>query len=121
MTISRDQIRPVALPREIVAAPAVGGDVIVQGLDLPGLLEYRALVRQVGKPADGEDAGAAAERAAAATVPWLLARCVLADDGLPVYTAEQWAAFAVAHMAEAGTLFAAASRLSGQGDDEKKA
>lgn len=114
MPIARDQIPAQALPREEVALPSLGGTVWVQGMDVRQLLAFTAARRRAQAQRDGETEDDAAERAGGELVPLLLATCVLADDGLPVYTAAQWAAWMVRNGGEAAPLWQAALRLSGQ-------
>ncbi len=118
--ISRETIAPVVLPQEEVPAPAIGGDVLVQGMDLPRLQRFAAARRRALEPKPGESEAEAQERAGSELLPMALEMCVLAADGLPVYSAAQWASFAARHAEEAMALFGAVMRLSGQ-DDEKKA
>lgn len=114
MAISRSQVRRPVLPREEVPAPAIGGDVIVQGMDLPQMATFMAAQRQAAKPRDGEDEQAASARAAAELMPLLLHMTVLADDGQPVYSLAEWGVHAAAHADEAATLWRKAMQLSGQ-------
>ena len=50
----------------------------------------------------------------------LLALSVVLDDGLPVYSPAQWAAFGAKHAEDATALFQAAARLSGQDAETEK-
>lgn len=118
--VSRAQLPPVALPEEVVPCAALGGDVIVRGLDLPQLMQWSAEKRRLSVPRDGETEAEAQERAGARLVPLLLSMAVLLDDGLPAYTAAQWAAFGVRHPETVVALFQAATRLSGQDAEAEK-
>jgi hypothetical protein len=122
MPITRNAIPPLALPQEIVAVPALGGEVIVRGMSLPQLMQYSAARRRMAEPLPGETEGDVSERLGGCLVPLALALCVLAEDELPVYTEAQWSYWVANHASEAVQLVAVAMRLSGQlGDQEKKA
>lgn len=112
--VSRAAIAPVDLPSEVVDVPAIGGAVLVRGMNMPQLLAFSARKRGAMAPLEGETEQAAAERAGAELLPELLAVCVLAGDGLPVYTAAQWAAFGSRHPQVAVQLWERAVALSGQ-------
>jgi hypothetical protein len=118
--IARDQVRPVALPTEAVDVPEIGGQVLVRGMDMPQMLAFTAARRAATAQRDGESAGDAAERSSGELVPLLLSMCVLAADGLPVYSLAEWRAFAVQHTGPTLALWEAAVRLSGQGGDAEK-
>lgn len=112
-TITRDAIAPVALPTEPVDVAAIGGVVLVRGMSLPQLLAFRAAGRRASEPLPGETPETAAERASGELVPMLLATCVVLDDGQPVYSAEQWAAFGTRHPGDTLDLWQRAIALSG--------
>ena len=121
MAIARDAIPAMALPEEVVAVAALGGDVIVRGMDLPQMLRYKSAARAAAQPQPGEGEHDTAERIGGALVPLALSMCVLADDRLPVYTEGQWAYWCRDHMAAAVELAGVVLRMSGQaGDQEKK-
>jgi len=71
--ISRDKIGHPALRRRTVEAPELGGDVVVRGLTLTERLTLSA--------EESHRLGAIAQS---------LAWCVLADDGQPVFSREEW-------------------------------
>lgn len=119
-TITRDQLAPVALPTEALDVPAIGGQVIVRGMNLPQLLAFTAARRVASTPADGKTDAQAADRASGTLVPLLLHTCVVLDDGLPVYSQAEWAAFAVRHPQPTLALWQAAIRLSGQDIEAEK-
>lgn len=98
MTISRDQI-PAAgtLPVETMTVAELG-EVIVRGKGL----------------SDGVAITWATRNDPAAIISATLARCVLADDGLPVYAAEGWDVYGHRHGDECARLFEAVRRLSGE-------
>ena len=121
-TINRREVAAVALPQEAVDVPAIGGTVLVRGMSMPQLLAFSAARRRALEPVEGETPDQAAERASGELVPLLLAATVVLDDGLPVYTAAQWAAFGSVHPAATLDLWRVAVRLSGQDQAaEKKA
>lgn len=117
--ISREAIVQVALPEEETPLPEVGGSVLVQGMDLPRLQRFAAARRRALEPKAGETEADAQERAGTELLPLALELCVLAGDGLPVYSYAQWASFAARHPEQAMALFSQAMRLSGQGDEKK--
>jgi hypothetical protein len=119
-TVTRKALPHVELPTEEVEVAPLGGSVIVRGLSMPQMLQWSAERRRLLTPLDGESEEAAKERAGAYLVPLLLSMCVVLDDGLPVYTSAQWAAWGVSNPGEVMTLFQAAVRLSGQDADEEK-
>lgn len=122
MPITRNAIPPLLLPQEIVAVPALGGEVIVRGMSLPQLMQYSAARRRMAEALPGETPDDVAERLGGSLVPLALALCVLAEDELPVYTEAQWGYWVSSHASEAVQLVGVALRLSGQlGDQEKKA
>lgn len=112
--ISRAAIAPVELPTETVDVPAIGGAVLVRGMNMPQLMAFSAKKRGALQPLPGETEQQAAERAGAELLPELLALCVVAGDGLPVYTPQQWAAFGSRHPQVALQLWQCAVALSGQ-------
>lgn len=121
-TIARDQVLAVHLPEQAVDVPEIGGTVLVRGMSMPQLLAFTAARRRALQPQDGETPDQAAERASGELVPMLLATTVVLDDGLPVYTAAQWAAFGSQHPQATLALWKVAVQLSGQDPDaEKKA
>jgi hypothetical protein len=119
--IERDAIPAVPPPEQTVPVSALNGEVLVRGMSLPHLMQYNALRRRQPPRAEYETESEATERIAAGTVPLLLHLCVLAADGLPVYTQAQWEAWAPRHMGAAIELANTAMALSGQGADEKNA
>lgn len=117
--LSREAIVPVALPQEEVPLPEAGGNVLVQGMDLPRLQRFAAARRRALELHGAETPEEAQERAGTELLPLALELCVLAGDGQPVYSYAQWASFAVRHPEQAMGLFSTAMRLSGQGDEKK--
>lgn len=118
--VAREQIAPCELPEEVVSVPAVGGDVLVRGMDMPSLVRFRARQRAIGAKKKGESQEDADERTGGELLPVLLEMCVLADDRQPVYSAAQWGVFATAHMDETMQLWEVAMRLSGLEKDPGK-
>lgn len=117
--LTRATLPPAALPTEEVDCPALGGSLIVRGLDMPGMLHWSAERRRLAEPQAGEDEEAARHRAGAQLIPLLLSLAVHLEDG-PAYTAAQWAAIGARHPEDAMRLFQAALRLSGQDPDAEK-
>jgi hypothetical protein len=122
MAIDRASVRAVALPTETATIEAIGGEVIVRGMDMTQQLRFSATRRRLTAPMDGEDSDSAAERAGGELLPLALEMCVVLDDGTSVYTKAQWAVFGGQHPGDALELFNTAMRLSGQDSRaEKKA
>lgn len=118
--VARDQIAACELPQEEVDCPAIGGVVLVRGMDMPQLMRFRAAQRRASTPQAGESEEDAMQRAGGEVLPLLLESCVLAADGLPVYTAAQWGIFAVRNLQATMDLSTVALRLSGQEPDAGK-
>lgn len=109
MAIKREAIKAPVLPKEAVPVPALGGEVIVRGMLLSERLAIIGAARQEGDAVTFDH------------VARVLAMCVLADDGKPVFTAEQWEQFGATHMVEALELFSKCQALSGlDGEASKK-
>lgn len=119
-TLQRAALPAVELPVEEVTVAGLPGSVLVRGLDMPQLLAFGAARRRISEPREGETPEQAADRAGGELVPLLLSMCVVLDDGLPVYSAAQWAAFGARHADSAITLFNAAVRLGGQDVEAEK-
>ena len=102
MILKRADIADPMPPEEAVAVGSLGGELIVKGLLLSERLQM-AIDETLSGP------GRCAE---------ILARCVLADDRKPLFTAQQWEAFGARHYDEALELFAVAHRLSGLGEQK---
>lgn len=92
----------------------------MQGMGMPELLRFFAAQRRLSQPQGTETAEQASERANSELVPIALSMCVLADDGLPLYTDAQWRAWGARNTPAALGLFAVAMRLSGQNRAEEK-
>ncbi len=120
MVIARDSIRPQALPSEEHDVPELGGSVVVRGMDMAQMLAFTAMRRRLTTPRDDETGTQAAERASGELLAQMLHSCVLADDGLPVYSAAQWAAFGATHPDRVVALWDVATRLSGQQPAQEK-
>ena len=99
MAINRNDLVKPELPREIVAVPALGGEVIVRGLLLGERLGLFADLREDGK--------------SYTHISKLLAATVVCDDGQPLMREAEWEAFGGQHFTEALDLFAVARRMSG--------
>lgn len=114
MTISRGQIKAVALPEERVAVEAIGGEVLIRGFDIAKMLRFQAIRR-------GEEGQSEQDRQAT-VITNALHMGVLLDDGLPVYSVAEWSVFAARHVEVSLDLFGRVMRLSGADlDAEKKA
>lgn len=109
MTIERSQVKAPVLPKKAVDVPAIGGEVIVRGL----LLSDRIALWDLSKARAGETDDQANARAEGYMVVEILARAVVLDDGLPLWTSAQWNEFASTHSDEALRLSGIAQRLSG--------
>lgn len=97
MLVKRADVQAPTLPEEVVPVPELGGDVVVRGLGLAARLglqqDFKASTRF-------------------GHMTPLLAACVLADDGLPLYTATEWEAWGAINSASAIKLWDIAWRLS---------
>lgn len=103
--ISRDAVKPPALPRETVPVPELGGDVVIQG--------PRASARISMQSATTE--GVDSMRPAA-----LLASSVVDKDGQALFTADQWDEWGGTHYAAFLNLVGAAMRLWGFDREENR-
>lgn len=104
MAIKRSDIKPPVLPKEAVRVEALGGEVVVRGMLLR---ERLAIMSEARKQPDGS--------VDFSNICQVLALCVLADDGKPVYASAQlWEEFGATHMEEAIELFTKCQALSGQ-------
>ena len=120
--VARSAAPVVELPREAVTVEALGGDVVVRGMDMPEFMRFAAAQRRLQTPLPGETDEQCKERAIAEAVPFALSMVVLADDNLPLYTEPQWRAWGAKNIGSVLELFSVAMRLSGgKADDEKKA
>jgi len=104
MALNRSDLTLPAAPRETVAVPALGGDVIVRGMLLNERLELFSGLRN--------------ETAGYGHIARLLAPVVIGEDGKPLLTVEEWEAFGGANFAEVLDLFNVARRLSGLDSEE---
>lgn len=120
MLISRESIRPQALPTEEHEVPELGGAVQVRGMDMAQMLAFTSARRRLAAPRGDETPAQANERASGELLAMLLGPCVLAADGLPVYSPAEWSAFGVRHPDRVLALWEVALRLSGQNPDEEK-
>lgn len=103
--LERKQIKPApAMDSQVVPAPELGGDVMVRGMTLSQRLSLNSST-EVTK-----------------NIPRALSYCVLAEDGLPVYTEAEWETVGSGNMALCIRLFNLASQLSAltESDVEKK-
>ena len=95
------------LDTEEVSVPALGGDVMVRGMDLVERLRIEQRVRDLNAtPGQVNDSFLE-------LVPGVLELCVLDAKRRPVKTAGRWRAWGGKHRTEAVQLFNVAWRLSG--------
>jgi hypothetical protein len=112
--IERNQVKAPSLPRETVAVPAMGGDVIVRGLLLSERLELSGFHARLVKPLDGESEEQARSRAGGHLVSFTLARAVELADGKPLFSQAEWDTFGAEHGEAVLGLFQRANLLGGQ-------
>lgn len=111
--LSRAQVKAPTMPKETVACPALGGDVVVVGLVLSQHIALHGLHRSLARPQPGETPEAAASRANGRLLAETLARCVRLADGEPLYTADEWETWGAQNMGPAMDLFDVCERLNG--------
>ena len=104
MALNRSDIATPSVPRETVAVPSLGGEVIVRGMLLSERLALFSGLRN--------------ETAGYGHIARLLAPVVIGEDGKPLLTAEEWEAFGGTNFAEVLDLFTVARRLSGLDTEE---
>jgi hypothetical protein len=109
MAISRESIPAVVVPETEVPCAPLGGDVVVRPMDLVELLLFNEKRNEVKALLDGETEAQADARRMNVILPWVLARCVLADDRQPVYSEQEWRIWCAKHLPEGYELFAAAT------------
>lgn len=114
--LSRSQVKTPTLPKETVACPALGGDVVVVGLVLSQHIALHGLRRTLARPRDGETAEEAASRAGGRLLAETLSRCVRLADGEPIYTADEWESWGAQNVIPAMDLFAVCERLNGKAE-----
>lgn len=104
--LNKSAIPAPILPKETVEVPALGGEVIVQGLMLKDRLELLFSESETGR----------------INLSLLLSHTVVDDKGEPVYTQNEWELFGANHFVEALKLFKTAKRVCGLDADvaEKK-
>lgn len=118
------------LRREVVAVPALGGDVLVVELTLTGRLDFEKVLRDdfesEAQPAASPSEVKAADerpsrRSVHAIVPHLLAATVLGAGDAPLMGLAQWQRFGARHKSVAIQLANVAFRLNGfDADDNAK-
>lgn len=109
--LKREGIAHAERKREEVEVAALGGSVAIVQMGLA----TRLAAESVASKQDRDDPAAVY-----ATIPHVLAGCVLDADGAPLMSPEQWSLFGVSHRNEAIELFNTAMRLSGIGEDAEK-
>lgn len=103
MPLNRSQLKEPTLEREPVDVPELGGEVIVQAM----MMSDRLQIATANLPQFGH-------------VAEVLARSVVDDEGVRVWTARQWEVFGGQHQDAAWKLFEIAQRLSKLGGGEEK-
>lgn len=105
--LDRSAIPTAARPERAVYVPSLGGEVLVRALGLSRALGFLRDFAQLGPR----------------NVATLLAETVLAGDGAPVFSVDEWEAWGVAHIDDTLMLYGVARDLSGLNEDqaEKKA
>jgi hypothetical protein len=119
-TLERSALPQPLLPQENVLVEALGGEVIVRGMDMEQQLRFSSMRRRLVQPQEGETADQAAERAGGPLVPLALSWCVVLADGQPAYSEAEWRIIGAMHPGEAISLFNATMRLSGQNTQAEK-
>lgn len=101
MRVRKADVLAPTLPEELVPVPALGGDVLVRGLDLGARLALSHQHRtKPGMTADFKHLAP------------LLAMTVLDADDQPLFTEQQWEAWGAQNMEQALHLWDIAWRLS---------
>jgi hypothetical protein len=106
--IKRETITHAERKREEVAVESLGGSVAVVQMSLT----TRLVAEEVSRRQGGEPG------AVFATIPHVLAGCVVDADGEQLMTAEQWSTFGANHREEVITLFNKSMELSGYSSAE---
>lgn len=109
--IKRDAVVHAERKREEVDVPALGGSVAVVQMGLA----TRLAAESVASKQDRDDPAAVY-----ASIPHVLAGCVVDADGLPLMSPAQWSQFGVTNRDAVVELFNTAMRLSGIGEDAEK-
>lgn len=106
MVISRDSLKPPALPKETVPCPELGGDVVIRG----PLASARIALQRM----------ATADSSVEKMAPVLLASSVVDADDRPLFTEAQWDEWGGSNYAAYLNLFNAAMRLWGFDREENR-
>lgn len=109
--LKREGIVHAERKREEVEIAALGGSVAVVQMGLVTRLAAESVASKQDRDSPA---------AVYATVPHVLAGCVLDADGAPLMTAEQWSQFGISNRNEVIQLFNTAMRLSGISEDAEK-
>jgi hypothetical protein len=110
--LKRGDVPAPVLKRETHPMPSLGGSVIVSGLLLADVLTL-ASPSSATEVQPGESEGDAMKRIGAHAVAATLAKCVLLEDGKPMWTPEQWSIHGATHPGEVIALYQVAQRLNG--------
>jgi hypothetical protein len=100
------------LPTEIVPVPEWGGDVLVRGLNGTERDEFEASTMVLRGPAGKQQAVPDTANIRAK----LVARCIIGDDGEPMFTQQDVHALGLKSSAALDRIFEVAARLSGISD-----
>jgi hypothetical protein len=115
MRLNRDQIlKADDLPRETVAVPEWGGDVLVRGLNGTERDEFEASTVAMRGPMGKQHAVPDTANIRAK----LCARCIIDDDGTPLFTQNDVHQLGLKSSAALDRIFEVASRLSGISKDD---
>lgn len=104
MALDRTAVKKPTLPKEAVEVGSLGGEVVVRGMLLSERMELFA----------------SPEEKQFERITEILAKCVLAADGKPLFTFDDWQIFGAANVEDALKLFNVARRLSGLGGAAEK-
>jgi hypothetical protein len=96
--IKREDVPRPVRKKETVACADLGGDVIVQQLTLQQYLETTRI---------------SAQHHNTAQIACLLADCIVDADGTPIFSEDEWNAWAPAHLEAVFALFQKVRALSG--------
>lgn len=113
MPVSRSNVQPVQRRTAEVPCAPFGGDVTVRGMDLPQWLAFEDARSMLREPLEGETPHQHDARRMNKLLPLVLSMCVVADDGEPIYSEDDWRIWCGQNIAEGYVLFAAATGLSG--------
>src|SRR4026208_925770 len=102
--LSKQDIPRPSRPKETVAVPDLGGDVVVQAL----------LLKEQFELSSAPDAGVFGR------ITKMLSTSVVDAEGKPIFSVEEWEVWGATHIDATLLLLDTVKRLSGIGGDEKK-